>query len=83
MKWNKSGMHILFTTILNSWNDQVWLLNQAEGTKEDSIGLTVAEVLFQSGTETLGIFDKFPLALLESLFTRAECDVASDFVDSI
>ena len=73
----------LFATVFHCCDDQIGLLDEAQGTQEDGVGLSVTEVLLQSGGEALGIFDKLSFTLLQSLFARAESDVTGHFVDSI
>jgi hypothetical protein len=59
------------------------LLYQAEGTQEDSICLSIAEIFFQRRAEPFRILDEFSFSLFQALFSRAEYYVDGHFINCV
>ena len=57
---------VICNAVFHSCDDQIELLDEAQGAQEDGVDLPVTEVLLQSSGEALGTFDKLAFTLLES-----------------
>ena len=58
-------------------------MDEAQGTCVDCVSLAVAEVFFESCTETFRVLDELSLALLQLLFARREVHVAGHVVHCV
>lgn len=56
---------------------------QVQSTHENSVGLSLLEVLLEGGAELFGILDKLLLALLDRLFALRARNEADHLVDRV